>query len=109
METAPVEWLIETDQARARVLTLAPGEVGRWHRHAALIEHAFGLDPGLTLELRGPDAAVAVPPGGRCEAIPPGRVHRAVNRTDHPVRYLLIQDGPYDFLPADAGEAARAP
>jgi mannose-6-phosphate isomerase-like protein (cupin superfamily) len=60
-------------------------------------DNVFCLEEGLEIGLRGPDETVRSRPGQRQE-IPPGRVHRVVNTTAAPLRYLLIQaTGGYDF------------
>jgi quercetin dioxygenase-like cupin family protein len=97
-EFAAVEWLAKAEDVRVRVMTLAPGEGTPWHRHTAVTDYVFGLDDGLEIGLREPDGRVALRPGAR-QDIPPGRVHRVVNPTARPLRYLLVQaTGAYDFV-----------
>lgn len=97
---AEVEWIVKTESVGVRVNTLAPGQSTPWHFHSVITDNIFGLDPGIEVGLRDPDETVALDPGARRE-IPPRRVHRVVNRTQRPARYLLVQGiGPYDFVEA---------
>lgn len=92
-----VEWLARTDQVQVRVNTLGPGQGTPWHFHTAVTDHVFCLDDGLEVGLRDPDATALLSPGQRQEILP-GRIHRVVNTTPRPLRYLLIQaTGAYDF------------
>ncbi|GEJ58783.1 cupin domain-containing protein [Anaeromyxobacter diazotrophicus] len=94
---ADVEWLARTESVQVRVNTLGPHQGTPWHFHTAVTDHVFCLEPGLEVGLRDPGGVVALAPGER-QDIAPGRVHRVVNTTDRPLRYLLIQaGGAYDF------------
>jgi mannose-6-phosphate isomerase-like protein (cupin superfamily) len=98
MTQTPMEWLANTPNVRVRVMTLAPGAGTPWHFHRHVTDFTFGLDDGVTLSLRDPDAAVDLGPGLRCD-VPPGRAHRVLNGNDEPARYLLVQaTGEYDFV-----------
>jgi mannose-6-phosphate isomerase-like protein (cupin superfamily) len=92
-----VEWLAKTEAVRVRVATLKPNQGTPWHFHSAVTDNVFCLEEGLEIGLRKPDETVRPRPGQRQE-IPAGRVHRLVNTTGAPLRYLLIQaTGAYDF------------
>ncbi len=94
---ADVEWLAKTDDVGVRVNTLGPNAATPWHFHTAVTDNVFCLDEGLEIGLRGPDETVAMRPGQRLE-ICPRRVHRVVNTSTRPLRYLLVQaTGKYDF------------
>ena len=94
---AGVEWLAQTEDVGVRVNTLGPNGATPWHFHSVVTDNVFCLDEGLEIGLRGPDETVALRPGQRQE-IAPKRVHRVVNRSSNPLRYLLIQaTGRYDF------------
>ncbi len=98
MTQTPMEWLANTPNVRVRVLTLAPGAGTPWHSHTHVTDFMFGLDNGVTVSLRGPDAIVELGPGVRCD-VPPGRVHRVFNESEDHARYLLVQaTGEYDFV-----------
>jgi mannose-6-phosphate isomerase-like protein (cupin superfamily) len=93
-----VEWLAKTDEVQVRVNTLGPRAGTPWHYHSAVADDVFCLEDGLEVHLRAPDEVVVLRPGGR-QTVPPGRVHRVVNGTPGPLRYLLVQaTGRYDFL-----------
>jgi mannose-6-phosphate isomerase-like protein (cupin superfamily) len=98
MNHTPMEWIANTPDVRVRVMTLAPGAGTPWHFHHHVTDFMFGLDDGVTVSLRDPDTSIALGPGQRCD-VPPGRVHRVLNGSDHPARYLLVQaTGEYDFV-----------
>jgi quercetin dioxygenase-like cupin family protein len=92
-----VEWLARTDDVQVRVNTLGPGQGTPWHYHTLVTDNVFCLDEGLEVGLRDPGGTIALRPGERHE-VAPGRVHRVVNTSLRPLRYLLVQaTGRYDF------------
>lgn len=92
-----VEWLARTDTVQVRVNTLGPNRATPWHFHSAVTDDVFCLEEGLQIGLREPEETRELRPGER-QRIPPGRVHRVVNGTGRPLRYLLVQaTGRYDF------------
>lgn len=92
-----IEWLAKTDRVQVRVNTLKPDQGTPWHFHTVVTDNVFCLEDGLEVGLRDPVETVRLTPGQR-QDIPPGRVHRVVNTTSRPLRYLLIQaTGAYDF------------
>jgi len=92
-----VEWIARTDDVAGRLNPLAPGRGTPWHFHTVVTDDVFCLEAELEIGLRGPDEIVTLRPGER-QRIAPGRVHRVVNRSERPVRYLLVQaTGKYDF------------
>ena len=94
---AESEWIANTDDVRVRVNTLEPNGGTPWHFHSVVTDTVFCLEEGLEVALRGPDERVTLHPGER-QDIAPGRVHRVVNTTGRPLRYLLIQaTGKYDL------------
>jgi len=94
---ADTEWIAKTDAVAVRVNTLAPGRGSPWHFHTVVADDIFALDEGSEVGLRGPDETVRLRPGQR-QRVPAGRVHRVVNRSSAPARYLLVQaTGTYDF------------
>jgi quercetin dioxygenase-like cupin family protein len=98
-----VEWLARTDDVQVRVNTLGPSQGTPWHYHSVVADDVFSLEDGLQVHLRGPDEVVVLRPGGR-QSIAPGRVHRVVNTTPAPLRYLLVQaTGRYDFIEVPEG------
>ena len=92
-----IEWLAKTADVQVRVNTLGSDQGTPWHFHSVITDNIFCLEEGLEIGLRDPDERVLLRPGQR-QKILPGRVHRVVNTTGLPLRYLLIQaTGAYDF------------
>ncbi len=93
------EILIETPDARVRILTLAPGEIAPCHRHTQITDNMFCLSGDMEIYLYGPEEKVVLTPGARCE-VRQGRAHQVSNRSKHlPAEYLLVQGvGRYDFI-----------
>ena len=97
-DSRSVEWLARTDEVQVRVNTLDPRQGTPWHYHSIVTDHVFCLEEGLEVHLRGPDEVAIMRPGER-RTIAAGRVHRVVNVTVRPLRYLLVQaTGRYDFV-----------
>jgi quercetin dioxygenase-like cupin family protein len=97
---ADVEWIAKTEDVSVRINTLAPGQGTPWHYHSVITDDVFCLADPVEVWLRGPEETIRLAPGQR-QHIPAGRVHRVVNSTSSPLRYLLIQaTGPYDFIEA---------
>jgi quercetin dioxygenase-like cupin family protein len=95
---ADVEWIAKTDSVAVRINTLAPGQGTPWHYHSAIDDDVFCLTVPVQVGLRDPHETIHLLPGQR-QHIPAGRIHRVVNPTTEPLRYLLIQaTGPYDFI-----------
>jgi quercetin dioxygenase-like cupin family protein len=97
-ELSAVEWIAKTDEVGVRVNTLAACQGTPWHFHSEVTDHVFCLDEGLVIEEREPAERTALRPGERRD-IPPRRVHRVLNASQGPLRYLLVQaTGRYDFM-----------
>jgi len=93
-----VEAVAVGTDVRARLYTLAPGEVIPWHAHSNVTDHFFVLDGALTVETRGGGGDRALAVGERC-AVTPGNAHQTSNRGATDCRFLLIQGvGKYDFI-----------
>lgn len=108
-EVKSVQVLAKGEGFLMREFTYAPGEATPWHRHSAMTDETVGLSGRITVEMREPDEAQALSPGER-NTLPPGRVHRLVNRGTEDARVLLVQHGGrYDFLtdPAPAPAPRR--
>ena len=96
-ELAGMEWLARTTDVQVRVMVLPPGGGTPWHFHRNVTDYVFGLDEGVEVALRAPSEVVTLRPGQR-QDVPSGRVHRVVNPSADPARYLLVQaTGTYDF------------
>lgn len=93
-----IENVAETGDLRARLYTLAPGDVIPWHYHSAVNDWYFCLAGTLRVETRAPRAELQVETGGRYQ-IPAKTAHRISNgEAGRDCRFLLLQGvGLYDF------------
>jgi quercetin dioxygenase-like cupin family protein len=100
---AEVEWIAKTEDVSVRINTLAPGQGTPWHYHSVVNDDVLSLADPVEVRLRDPDETIRLVPGQRLH-IPAGRIHRVLNPTSAPLRYLLIQaTGPYDFIEVKDG------
>ncbi len=91
-----VEWIARSDRVGVRINTLPAGQGTPWHFHSEVTDNTFCLEDPIEIRLRDPEERITLRPGQRME-IPPRRVHRVVNSSEHEARYLLVQTGRYDF------------
>jgi mannose-6-phosphate isomerase-like protein (cupin superfamily) len=91
------ETLFSAEEARASLLTLAPGQYVPPHRHSDVTDFFFVVEGVLTVEIHG-DTTRSFPAGQRC-TIRSGVAHMTVNRGSTRCRFLLVQMGRYDFQP----------
>lgn len=93
-----IETIAEGSDLRARLYTLAPGDVIPWHYHTGVTDWYFCLEGTLRIETRGRRAEERLVAGGRY-AIPPNTAHRISNGgAGEDCRFLLLQGvGAYDF------------
>lgn len=95
-----VETVVTGKDVRARLFTLAPGEVIPWHRHSEITDHFFVLGGKLTVETRSPDGHLILDVGERYQVLP-GHVHQTANRGTTDCRFLIVQGaGRYDWIKA---------
>jgi quercetin dioxygenase-like cupin family protein len=95
-----IETVAVGKDVRARLYTLAPGEVIPWHSHTEISDEFFVLGGELTVETRTPDDRRIVGVGGR-DRVTPGCVHQTSNHGTDDCRFLLIQGvGKYDWIKA---------
>jgi quercetin dioxygenase-like cupin family protein len=98
---AEIEWLAKTPEVGVRINTLCAGQATPWHFHSTVTDDVFCLEGELEVACRGPDEVSRLRPGERAR-VDARRVHRLVNRTKGPLRYLLVQaTGAYDFNVVD--------
>lgn len=97
-KTYELERLFEAAEARASLLTLAPGQYVPLHHHSDVTDFMFVVDGLLTVEFRNGVETRSFAPGQRC-TIRPGVAHSTRNRGSAVCRVLLVQVGRYDFLP----------
>lgn len=92
-----VETIVSGSDVRARLYTLAPGDVIPWHFHSEVTDWYFCLAGKLSVETRAPRGHEVLDVGGDY-AIPPKTAHRISNGGERDCRFLLLQGvGQYDF------------
>ena len=93
-----IETIAEGSDVRARLYTLAPGDVIPWHYHSGVTDWYFCLGGSLRIETRVPRADERIGVGGTY-SIPPKTAHRISNSGNgDDCRFLLLQGvGAYDF------------
>jgi quercetin dioxygenase-like cupin family protein len=93
-----IEAVAVGSDVRARLYTLAPGEVIPWHVHSNVTDHFFVLTGALTVETRGGYGDRTLAAGERY-AVTPGHAHQTSNHGTSDCRFLLVQGvGKYDFI-----------
>lgn len=94
--------IIATDQARVRVMELAPGEQLSWHSHSEVTDSFFGLTGVIEVSAREPEQVWQLAPGEDCQ-VEAGRAHSVRNLSSElEASYLLVQGvGRYDFVAVD--------
>ncbi len=96
-EVKSFETIVAGSDVRARLYTLAPGDVIPWHYHSEVTDWYFCLAGKLSIETRAPRAHELLDAGGNY-TIPPKTAHRISNGGEHDCRFLLLQGvGRYDF------------
>ena len=95
-----IEPVLTSSEVRARLFTLAPGDVIPWHYHREATDHYFILQGELTISTRLPEQSQRVTAGvGRNYRIPPGRPHLIANRSAADCQFLLLQGiGAFDWV-----------
>ena len=93
-----IETIAEGSDIRARLYTLASGDVIPWHYHSLVTDWYFCLGGNLRVETRAPRADERIAVGGTY-SIPPKTAHRISNGGNgDDCRFLLLQGvGAYDF------------
>lgn len=97
--TAPIagrEVVMEGQDMRASVLTLAAGQCIPWHYHTDITDSFVCLEGPVVVETRAPRATRVLLPGQRCE-VPPKTAHYVHGKDDGPCKFLILQGvGEYD-------------
>ena len=93
-----IETVANGSDLRARLYTLAPGDMIPWHFHSQITDWYFCLGGCLRIEMRASPAAELLA-AGETYSIPPGTAHRISNGgAVDDCRFLLLQGvGIYDF------------
>jgi quercetin dioxygenase-like cupin family protein len=93
-----IETVANGSDLRARLYTLAPGDMIPWHFHSQITDWYFCLGGCLRIEMRASPAEELLA-AGETYSIPPGIAHRISNGgAVDDCRFLLLQGvGIYDF------------
>jgi quercetin dioxygenase-like cupin family protein len=92
-----IETALEAADVKARIFTLAPGDVIPWHYHSETTDDFFVLSGKLTIETRTPEDRRTVAVGERYQ-ITAGNSHMVSNRGPTDCHFLLLQRvGRYDW------------
>ena len=93
---AGYERIMEGQDMRASILTLAAGQSIPWHYHSEITDKFVCLDGPMVVETRAPRAVHVLEPGQRCE-VPAKTAHYVHGKNDGPCRFLILQGvGVYD-------------
>jgi quercetin dioxygenase-like cupin family protein len=96
-----IETVLEAANVKARIFTLAPGDVIPWHYHSDITDHFFVLSGKLTIETRTPEDRRTLTVGERYQ-ITPAHPHMVSNRGPTDCRFLILQGvGKYDWKNAE--------
>ncbi len=101
---AEIREIARADQLWVREFTVVAGEEVPWHRHSQVHDRCYGLE-GL-VRVQSVDAQDQLTerllgPGQACD-LPAGTRHRLSCAEGELARYLLVQQGPYDFIKVPA-------
>ena len=92
-----VETVVDGADVKARIFTLAPGDVIPWHYHSETTDHYFVLSGKLTIERQAPQDRLILTVGERYQ-ITAGNPHRVSNGGPTDCQFLLLQGvGKYDW------------
>ena len=104
-----VEWVLEAADVKARIFTLAPGDVIPWHHHSEIpwhhhsetTDYYFVLSGKLTLDTRTPQDHRTLAVGEHYQ-ISAANPHMVSNRGETDCQFLLLQGvGKYDWKSAE--------
>ena len=93
---AGYELVMEGQDMRAVMLTLAAGQSVPWHYHSDITDSFVCLEGPTVVETRAPRATHVLMPGERCE-VPPKTAHYVHGRDGGPCKFMVLQGiGAYD-------------
>ena len=99
------ELVMEGQDMRAVVLTLAAGQCVPWHYHSDITDSFVCLEGPMVVETRAPRATYLLAPGERC-AVPPKTAHYVHGKDDGPCKFMVLQGvGDYDNVAVGGGAA----
>ena len=93
---AGFEVVMEGQDMRAVVLTLAAGQSVPWHYHSDITDSFVCLEGPMVVETRAPRAMRVLKAGQRCE-VPAKTAHYVHGQDDGPCKFMVLQGvGEYD-------------
>jgi quercetin dioxygenase-like cupin family protein len=96
-----VEVIANGTDVRARLFTLAPGEIIPWHYHSQSTDHYFVLEGTLTVRTRNPEQ-FSVVKVGKSHRLTARTTHQISNQSERDCRFLLVQGvGALDWVKAE--------
>jgi quercetin dioxygenase-like cupin family protein len=106
-DIAGFEVVMEGQDMRAVVLSLAAGQSVPWHYHSEITDSFVCLDGPMVVETRAPRAAVVLVPDQRCE-VPPKTAHHVHGQDGGPCKFMVLQGiGEYDNVAVGGSWQAR--
>jgi quercetin dioxygenase-like cupin family protein len=95
-EIAGYEVVMEGQDMRAVVLTLAAGQFVPRHYHSDITDSFVCIEGPMVVETRAPRATHMLMPGQRCE-VPPKTAHHVHGKDGGPCKFMVLQGvGEYD-------------
>ena len=101
---AGIRQIARAPELWVREFTVVAGEEVPWHRHTQVHDHCYGLEGVVRVEsadAQGQTTQRLLRPGECCE-LPAGTPHRLSCAEGVAARYLLVQQGLYDFVKVSA-------
>jgi quercetin dioxygenase-like cupin family protein len=93
---AGYELVMEGQDMRAVMLTLAAGQSVPWHYHSDITDSFVCLEGPMIVETRAPRAIHVLSPGERCD-VPPKTAHHVHGKDGGPCKFMVLQGvGEYD-------------
>jgi len=91
------EDLVKNDNSVVSVISLEAYGNGEWHYHNEITEYVICIEGSLILEVKSISSPFMLEPGV-LHKIEPQEIHRVVNGSNDLGKYLMIQNGKYDFV-----------
>ena len=96
------EVVMEGQDMRAVVLTLAAGQSVPWHYHCDITDSFVCIEGPMVVETRAPHATHTLTPGQRCE-VTPKTAHHVYGKDRGPCKFMILQGvGEYDNVAVGA-------
>jgi quercetin dioxygenase-like cupin family protein len=89
-DIAGFEVVMEGQDMRSVVLTLAAGQCVPWHYHSDITDSFICIEGPMVVETRAPRATHVLVPGQRCE-VPPKTAHHVHGQDGGPCKFMVLQ------------------